>query len=76
MGVGGKSTLQAAGVQDPRSGRQGWKGQGRAQLAPGSAVTLLWPAHFWVRLVRKQRHLVAPVGDCWAGATWALGACG
>lgn len=72
MGVGGKGTLQAAGVEDPR----GWEGQGRAEGAPGSAVTPALPTGF-VRTWWGSRAIWWPVGRLqgrfWEGSPGGLG---
>ena len=72
MGVGGKGTLQAAGVEDPR----GWEGQGRAEGAPGSAVTPALPTGF-VRTWWGSRAIWWPVerlqGRFWEGSPGGLG---
>ena len=72
MGVGGKGTLQAAGVEAPR----GWGGQGRAEGAPGSAGTPALPTGF-VRTWWGSRAIWWPVGRLqgrfWEGSPGGLG---
>ena len=72
MGMGSKGTLQAAGVKDPR----GWEGQGRAEGAPGSAVTQALPTGF-VCTWWGSRAIWWPVGRLqgrsWEGSPGGLG---